>query len=217
MLKQKRYRKKIKKWIINSAEKPFLSVLKKELSGCKSVLDIGCGVNSSLGKIPKKFYSEGIDAFFGEKKPVIYDRFKKGNITNLRKYYKKKSFDAVIAIDVIEHLKKGDGIKFLRDLEWIAREKIIILTPSGFMYQGPVGGNPFQVHLSGWNAKDFKKYGYKTYGMHGLKILRGELAGIKFKPWYIWLFISHLTQFITVFFPKIAFHILAVKTLNNDA
>lgn len=206
-------KKQIKFWVIKMAEEPFLTVLKDELQGCESVLDVGCGTNSSLGKIPKTFYSEGIDVFFPTNKPKIHDKYKNANIVNLRRFYKKKSFDAAIAIDVIEHLTKSDGLRLLKDFELIARKKIIILTPSGFMYQGAVGGNQFQTHLSGWNAKDFSKYGYKCYGMHGLKILRGELAGIKYKPWYVWLFISHITQFFTKFFPNIAFHVLAIKNL----
>lgn len=214
MIKLTNYKQDIKSWITKKAEEPLCSTLKKELNTCRSVLDVGCGFNSPLGKISKTFYLQGIDAIPQKKVLGIYDKYTVGNITNLRKYYKKKSFDGIVALDVIEHLKKSDGIKLIKDLEWIAKKKIIILTPSGFMYQGAVGGNPFQTHLSGWKAKDFYKYGFACYGMHGLKILRGELAGIKYKPWYIWLFISHVTQFITKHFPNIAFHVLAIKNID---
>lgn len=216
MLNWKKNKSDIKQWIVKKAEEPFLSVLTKELKRCDSVLDVGCGIYSSLGQIPKTFYSEGIDMLPSPKKALrIHDKYKRGNILNLREYYKKKSFDGVIAVDVIEHLKKSDGLKLLRDLEWIARKKIIILTPDGFHYQGEVDNNPYMRHLSGWKSKEFKKYGYRCYGMHGLKLLRGEQAGIRFKPWYLWLFLSHLSQYITRFFPSIAFHILAVKTVRR--
>ena len=205
----------IKEWIVRSAETPFLSALKNELKECGSVLEVGSGIHSQIGKVPRKFYLEGIDLLpiKKNKKLWIHDAYKKGDIRNLRKYYKNSSFDAVIAIDVIEHLTKKDGFRLLDDMEWIARKKIIILTPEGFHVQGTVDGNPFMEHLSGWSTGEFKKYGYTTHGMHGLKILRGEEASIKYKPWYVWILVSHLTQYITHFFPRIAFHIIAIKSL----
>lgn len=209
-------KKSIKQWIIKNAEEPLLSTLGSELNGCESVLDVGSGIHSPIGKIPRTFSLEGVDMLPRPKKAMrIHDKYKRGNILNLRELYKKKSFDGVIAIDVIEHLKKPDGLKLLKDLEWIARKKIIILTPAGFHYQGKVDNNPYMRHLSGWKSEEFKKYGYRCHGMHGLKLLRGEQAGIKFQPWYLWLLISHISQYVTHFFPNLAFHIIAVKTLRS--
>lgn len=208
-------RKKIKAWITKQAESPLLDILRTELNGCKRVLDIGCGVGSPIGKIRKNFFLEGIDALPKSKVPTFYDKYKQGNIKELTKYYKEKSFDAAIVLDVIEHLKKKDGLKLIKDLEKIVKKKIIILTPSGFMYQGPVGGNIYQIHLSGWKAKEFQEKGFKTSGLHGFKFLRGDLAAIKYKPWYVWLYISHLTQYITRYFPGIAFHVIAIKKMGE--
>ncbi len=207
-------KKEIKSRIIRSAEEPLLSELKKELKGLKSVLEVGSGIHSQFGKITRDYYLEGIDLLpiNKNKKLWIHDAYKKGDVRFLRKFYKKNSFDAVVAIDVIEHLNKKDGIKLMEDMEWIARKKIIILTPEGFHKQGIVNGNPYMKHLSGWKSHEFKKRGYRVMGMHGLKIIRGKEASIKYKPWYVWLYISHLSQQITRFFPRIAFHIFAVKT-----
>ncbi len=217
MLSWTQCKEEIKSWIVKSAEEPLLSTLRRELAGCKSVLEVGSGIHSPIGKVPRKFFLEGIDLLpIPKKDQWIHDAYKRGNIMYLRKYYKKRSFDAAIALDVIEHLTKEAGFRLLDDLEWIARKKIIILTPEGFHHQGEVERNSYMMHHSGWKSEEFRKSGYITHGMHGFKILRGEEAGIKFKPWYLWLFISHLSQYITFFFPRAAFHIIAIKTFDDS-
>ena len=55
-----------------------------------------------------------------------------GDIRNLTDYFKRGQFDACIAIDVIEHLPKEEGLKLMEDMESIAKRKIIIFTPNGF-------------------------------------------------------------------------------------
>ncbi len=37
--------------------------IERELKGCKSVLDLGCGNNSPLRDIKKDFFSVGVDLF----------------------------------------------------------------------------------------------------------------------------------------------------------
>lgn len=64
--------------------------------------------------------------------------------------------------------------------------------------------------------------------MTGWKFLRREnickelgaedaiYSTIKFKPRFLWLIISELTQLITYYFPKISFEIFCVKNLTED-
>lgn len=113
---------------------------------------------------------------------------------------------------VIEHVDKQDGNKLIDNMEASA-DKVIIFTPNGYLAQDKelVKRNPWQEHLSGWSVADFKKRGYKVYGVNGLKILRGERANIVWKPRIFWFIISELSQWIAVFFPRLAFQLLAVK------
>lgn len=230
----KRFKAYLKNYVNASSDFGFYRLLRKELTGYKSVLDVGCGVNSPLGKVEKTFYLEGIDLvpvksvkkiydkrIIGNVLPMeeyennIHDKYTRGNILEIEKYYKKKSFDVVVLFGVMEHLRRSQGKVFLEKLENIAKHKIIICTPNGFVPQDPHSGNIYQEHVSGWFVKDFKARGYKTYGIRGFRFIRGEFAAIKYKPWYVWLFLSYLSEFITIPLPWLSFELMAVKTLKK--
>ena len=200
----------------------------------RQVLDVGCGVNSPLEKIDRSFYLEGIDlipvkdkikgrnkslksknAHMEEFENKIHDKYVRGDILHIEKYYKSKTFDAVVFFGVLEHLKRSEGKIFLEKMESIARKKVILTTPNGFIPQDPYAGNPYQEHVSGWFVKDFKIRKYKPYGLRGFKFIRGEFAAIKYKPWYLWLYFSYLSEFLTIKIPSFGFELMAVKTLNK--
>lgn len=196
----------------------FYWVLKNDFSGCGSILDVGCGHSSPMGKIKGNFTSEGIDIHKKtldiSRKNRTHDSYKIGDIKNLSKLYKKKSFDACIAIDVIEHFSKKDAVKLIKDMEAIARKKVIILTPNGFYEQHDYDGNPHQVHKSGWEKSNLEKLGYKVYGMRGFKYLRNDHAGIRFKPWLFWGVCSFISEMLLFPFPAFSFDLYAEKTLS---
>lgn len=194
----------------------FHRILEKEFSDCNSVLDVGCGHSSAIGKIKRKFKSEGIDihkkTLETSKKNKTHDKYTIGDIKKLSKIYKNNSFDTCVAIDVIEHFSKRDALKLIQDMEAIARKKVVILTPNGFYEQHDYDGNPHQVHKSGWTKKDLENLGYKVYGLRGLKFLRDDHAGIKYKPWFFWGACSFLSEVIFFPCPSLSFDLYAVKT-----
>lgn len=55
----------------------------------------------------------------------------------------------------------------------------------------------------------------KIEGVRGFKFIRGEFAAIKYRPWYVWLYLSYLSEYITIPFPWLAFELMAVKTLTH--
>lgn len=194
----------------------YIFELEKALADCDTVLDVGCGSNSPLGSIKNKLYSEGVDSFLPSitksKAQKIHNKYHKMDVLNIDKKFKSNSFDCVIAIDLIEHLTKEDGKKLIKKMEKIARKKVIIFTPNGFLPQGEYDNNPWQVHKSGWTVEEMQKKGYKVIGINGWKPLRGEYAEPKFYPKIIWRIISDLTQVFTRNNPKKAFQILCIKT-----
>lgn len=205
----------IRQWLVEIGDRSYYKSLEKELAFVNSVLDIGCGGSSPLAKVKKNFYSVGADIFKPSidksKKAGIHDEYKNVDILRLDKFFKPKSFDAVVALDVIEHFEKKDGMKLMQLMEKIAKKKVIIFTPFGFTKQHPYEDNPHQVHKSGWFIEDFIKNGYKIYGMRGLRFIRGEYATIKYKPWFLWGFISTVSQVFVYNYPKLAYQLLAVK------
>lgn len=197
----------------------YYQSLEKNLKNVNSVLDVGCGSSSPLGKIKKTFRSVGVDIFEPSikksKKIKIHDDYKLGDIKKINSFFKPKSFDAVVALDIIEHLTRKEGLDLLEKMEKIAKKKIIVLTPFGFTDQDPYDNNPFQIHKSGWTVADFEKKGYKVFGMRGLRFIRGECATIKYKPWFFWGMISVFSEVFTYFFPKYSYQLLAVKEINK--
>lgn len=203
--------------LVQLGDAHYYNVLERELAGMGSVLDVGCGDNSPLARIKKNFYSVGIDVFEPSikqsKKNNIHNDYKIGDILGLDTFFKPKSFDCVLALDIIEHFKKKDALKLIDSMERIAKKKVLIATPYGFAKQSAYDDNPYQEHKSGWNVSDFKKIGYKSYGMRGFRFIRGGEGGanILYKPWIIWGAISSLSQPIVYFIPQIASQLLAVK------
>ncbi|MBI2028471.1 MAG: methyltransferase domain-containing protein [Candidatus Levybacteria bacterium] len=206
--------------LISLGDAFYYATIGKNLVNMETVLDVGCGVNSPLAKIKKNFYSVGFDIFEPSikksKKAKIHDKYVTGDILKMKNFFKPKSFDAVIALDVIEHFEKKDGWKLLNQMEKIAKKKIVIFTPSGFTQQHPYDGNPYQIHKSGWDIDDFKKLGFSIFGMRGFRFIRGEYATIKYKPWFIWGIISVLSQFLVYYNPLLAYQLLAIKELNKQ-
>lgn len=196
----------------------YYSLLDRELQDITSVLDVGCGSNSPLAKVRKRFYSIGVDAFGPSieksKKLGIHDAYKKGNVLTIDRMFGKKKFDAVIALDIIEHLEKKQGYELIKKMSKLAAKRVIIMTPNGFYKQEPYEGNTYQIHRSGWNIDDFLTLGFTVRGIRGLKWLRGEYATLRWKPWVAWGIISVLSEPFVYFFPRLAYQLFAVKEVD---
>ncbi len=188
--------------------------LEKAIGECTSILDVGCGSNSPLQHIPRKFFAVGVDAFAPSieqsRKSKIHNEYCQLDVIDIDKKFAPDSFDCVMALDVIEHLTKQDGLKLLSAMERIAKKRIIIFTPNGFLPQPP-DGNPWQKHKSGWTVEEMKAHGYTVIGINGWKPLRGENADIRFWPKRAWLRISNITQIYVRNKPEKAFQILCIK------
>ncbi|MBI3558924.1 class I SAM-dependent methyltransferase [Candidatus Gottesmanbacteria bacterium] len=176
--------------------------LKKELENCRSVLDLGCGPDSPVKFCRQITYSVGVEIFKPYlKKSKIHNKYVLGDIRKVN--FPKKSFDAVIVLDVLEHLPKNDGRKLIKKMENWAKKKIVINTPNGFYPQKDKDQNSHQRHLSGWEISELAKLGYKAKGMAGLKQLEARRN--------IFFVFSAVSQIFTYFFPKAAFEIFYVK------
>jgi hypothetical protein len=126
--------------------------------------------------------------------------------------FREGSFDVILAIDVIEHLPKEDGLNFLRQLEKLNVRQVILTTPVGFVEMHHKNLKPLedklQKHRSGWLPHEFRIRGYKVRGMIGPSFIPGDMA--------YWLsFILPLTYFA----PATSYHIICTRQkdrLNYD-
>ena len=119
----------------------------------------------------------------------------------------------MVALDVIEHLEKTDGLRLLDQMETIARKKVIIFTPNGFLEQKPFDGNEWQRHVSGWEIDEMRQMGFDIIGINGWNALRGPRARITIRPKSFWKRMSYLSELYVTKNPQFAFQILCVKNL----
>jgi len=197
--------------------------LQKELKDCETVLDLGCGPSSPIQYCKNIKYSLGVEAFVPyleeSKKKGIHSEYSAKKIEELD--FSENSFDAVIMIEVLEHLPEEIGLEIIKKAEEWAKKKIIISSPNGFINQKEVDNNPLQKHLSGWDYQKMKTLGFKSNGLAGLKFLRQEVendtmgddltTSIRFRPRFFWFLIATISQIFTYFFPKSAFELFNVK------
>lgn len=206
--------------------------LQKELKGCSSVLDLGCGPFSPLQYCRNIKYSVGVEAFkpylIQSQGKKIHSKYELKKIEEVS--FPDKSFDAVIMIEVLEHLSPKTGKAILKKAEKWAKKKIIISTPNGYFPMANVDNNSWQKHLSGWNMSDFKKLGFSCYGLAGVKFLycsesrvksmtsqesQNKYRNIKYSPQNFFYLLNCALQIFTYYFPPLSFELFAVKRLNE--
>ena len=117
-------------------------------------------------------------------------------------------------MDVIEHLHEPDALALLADCERIARRRVVVFTPNGFLPQGDFRGNPHQVHVSGWSAERLRGLGFRVVGIHGWKPLRTSHARISWRPDWLWRRVSRLSQPLVAGRPELAFQLLCTKDVS---
>lgn len=190
----------------------WLKYLQKDLTDCESVLDLGCGFNSFIEycKVP---YSVGVDlhepSIEESKEKNIHTKYINADIRTIE--FEPKSFDAVIALAVIEHMTKEEGLTLMNNMMKWAKKKVIITTPNGFMPHGIIKDNPLQEHLCGWNTGELRELGFKVIGTLGWKPLRGDAGVPNIKPAFLGEVISNITQYATYYFPRLSFVLYAKK------
>jgi|SRR5581483_3682721 len=182
------------------------------LPDCHSVLDVGCGDGALHERVPGIPFTVGIDLKLSDKaRTAPYSEYRQVDVRSLADVFEPRQYDCAIAIDVIEHLTRDDGHRLLDAMEDIAVRRVIILTPNGFLSQPPAPDNPHQEHLSGWQAEDFFKRGYRVVGVRGWRPLRGMYAEIRWSPHFFWRRLSACTEAFTEKRPKLAFQLLCIK------
>lgn len=188
-------------------------------TACQSLLDVGCGERSPIHRFSMQLpLTVGLDvhapSIERSREAGIHSEYRIAKIADLASEFAPKSFDCVVALDVLEHFSKEEGNRLLNAMESIAKKKVIVFTPNGLLYQPPAPANPFQEHLSGWTAEEMRERGFDVVGIAGWKPLRGPYVLPRWRPYWFWRRVSLLTERRFESRPEQAFQILCVKKIE---
>lgn len=140
------------------------------LVSAETVLDVGAGIRPQ--KLVKAKLHQCIEPH-GEYAAVLRKMGKtviEASAQQAMAHFPSASRDAVIMLDFVEHLTKGESQRVIKDALRIARKQVVVLTPLGYMPQtcaadapDPWGlhGNVWQEHRSAWSVEDFD--GWEVY------------------------------------------------------
>ena len=133
-----------------------------------SILDVACGLSLKSKFIPAQI-RVGVDFYEPYFKHIESDVpyvVLKHDVRKLNEICVPKSFDIVLALDIIEHLEKKESLALLKQCEKIARKAVILETPKGYVPQNidiwGWGGHSGQTHRCGWEPRELQRLGYKT-------------------------------------------------------
>ena len=75
-----------------------------------------------------------------------------------------RTFDVAFCCEILEHMPHDDGEKTIQDMIGHLRPGglILVTAPLGWMPQGPIDGNPHEVHVSAWDPVELEDLGFVT-------------------------------------------------------
>ena len=133
-----------------------------------TILDVACGLSFKSKYIPAQI-RVGVDIYEEYFKHIESDvpyAVVKYDVRKLNEIFVPKSFDLVIALDVIEHLEKEESLEMIRQCEKIAKLGVVLETPKGYIPQNldiqGHGGHEWQTHRCGWEPEELEKLGYSV-------------------------------------------------------
>lgn len=141
-------------------------------TGIESIIDLGCGDLWHTANLPGVTRHIGVDIWLGqlklaeEKRPVIGWEPICMDALAYAQGCQEHYVDAVLAIDIIEHLPKDEGLELLDQIEWVAKKLVVCWAPLGMLERGPYNPdlteNPYQVHLWGPEPEIFIERGWSV-------------------------------------------------------
>ncbi len=193
-----------------------------------TILDLGCGEGKLIEALSKDEDWEvtGVDAY----KPALavargtgyYKNIIFGDIETVSSKLRsqRRKYDVVLCSQVLEHLPKEKGEKLLKILDSLAKKRIVISTPRGYLEQieESLGHNKYQEHVSGWLEKDFSTRGYRVKGT-GLSFVwsySGLARNKSHTVALIFRLIAFLISPLVYFFPALAINLIATKNIENS-
>lgn len=142
---------------------------------CRELLDqrYGPGPDGALRREPWRLRLVGVEVcpeVLGPWHEALYDRVEVAEAGEALRQLEDKSFDLVLAIDLIEHLSKREGLSLCREAVRVGRSALFC-TPYLFRPQEAAPHNPRERHLSGWLPEDFEALGARYLTSVGISLV----------------------------------------------
>ena len=155
-----------KDWLENNVQRIFEGAGLFPTRKIQTVLDVGCGLSLKSQYIDAEI-RVGVDVYrpYLEKieAPMPYVVIN-ANALQIGSLFLPNSFDLVLVLDILEHLKRQEALRLLDMAEAIAKVAVIVETPKGYIPQNidiwGWGGDIYQTHRSAWEPVDFTSRGY---------------------------------------------------------
>ena len=213
-----------------------------ELAGCETVLDLNCSYRPLVGRSQSSF-SLGLDSFEPylqeSKRRALHSEYVLADVRSIP--FKPKSFDAVVALEMLDCLTKEEGAALLYRMEELARKRVIVTTggsspiywmnnypPNRYLkHQSSEGerfpsksseffyANPVQEYDLSWETAELVKFGFRVRGYWGRKKSGKGKSILKCQPAILRLLSAIPDQFVVYYCPKSAKHLVAVKHLDS--
>jgi len=116
-----------------------------------------------------KIRIDGVEAFPTYVTPVhdyVYNQMHIGDALNVLPTLSDKDYELVMAIDILEHFEKEEGLFFLEQLKRLSCKSVLVSTPKEFIHQ-EVEANPYENHRSFWMKDDLKNAGFTQFIENG--------------------------------------------------
>jgi 2-polyprenyl-3-methyl-5-hydroxy-6-metoxy-1,4-benzoquinol methylase len=108
---------------------------------------------------------DGIEGFEGYRTPVhdyAYNRLIVGDALEVLTTLPSKSYELVMAIDILEHFDKPLANDFIDECCRVCSGALLVSTPKVFMHQ-EVAANPYENHRSHWSRDELSSMGFTTF------------------------------------------------------
>ena len=143
----------------------------------KSVLIVGIGGDFvGYTKLPDLFISHGAKSceclevwkkYIEDQKVVrgVPYKITEGNVRSIKQIFAENQFDNIVWSHGPEHVSYDDLLKIIPDIEYVAKNLILFVVPSGNFWdkQSNKLGNPHEVHVQkSLNEENFKLDGFKS-------------------------------------------------------
>jgi hypothetical protein len=192
------------------------SILERELSGCHTLLDLGCSNLSWMRWRPS--YSVGVGPggviLRESKRRHIHNECVIADVRSVQ--FKQRSFDAVIALNNLSELTREERYDLVARMAYWSKKRIAVCisnAESQPVWHSGNCGDQRQCVL-GWSVEELNNMGFKVFGINGWKQLSQWDGSIKYKPTVVWQVISNVSQKITRYYPELASILLAVKAVD---